>query len=77
MVLWLNYFMATHGISENHSPREIVTGREAHFNKHFKAVLCSNVEASKDTTVRNIMNPKPMNVQHWDHHKIYKVIRKN
>ena len=58
MVLWLNYFLATHGISEKYSPREIFTGREAHFNKHFKAVLGSDVEASKDTTVRNITNPR-------------------
>ena len=53
VVLWLNDFPNTQGISEKHPPREIVTDRELVFNKHFKTEFGYYVETSKDTAVKN------------------------
>ena len=57
MVLWLNDFLDTLGISEKHSPREIFTGREVNFSKHCKTVFGSHVEARKYMTITNNMKP--------------------
>ena len=54
----LNYMPYLRGISENFSPRELVTVRGLDFNKHCKARLGSYVEANEDIVVTNIQHPQ-------------------
>ena len=46
VVLWLNAFPSKKGISDNLSPREIVTRKNINFIKHCKALFDSCVKAS-------------------------------
>jgi hypothetical protein len=58
VVLWLNAFPNKQGISENLSPREIVTRKKISFVKHCKALFGSYVEATEDADITNDMKPR-------------------
>ena len=51
MTLWLNSFLVVQEISEQHLPREIVTGQEIDHKTHCKHVFGSYVEAHEDPTI--------------------------
>ena len=58
MVLCLNDIPSTQGNSDkNPTPREIFTGQDVDFNKHFKTVFGTYVESSEYATVANNTNP--------------------
>jgi len=53
VVLCLNSVPSALGISQVHSPREIVTWRGLDFNKHFKHQFGTYVEAHEDPVITN------------------------
>ena len=54
-VFWLNAPPATNGISEVHSPREIVLGRSIDYNLHCRATFGQYVHIHIDPDVTNNM----------------------
>ena len=55
VVFWLNAPPATNGISEVHSPREIVLGRSIDYNLHCRATFGQYVHAHIDPDITNDM----------------------
>ena len=55
VVMMINAVPANLGISENFSPREIVTGRKIDMKKDCRALFGAYVEASRDADVTNTM----------------------
>ena len=58
VVLWLNAFPSKKCVSDNISPREIVSRKKINFIKHCKALFGSYVEASEDADITNEMKPR-------------------
>eukprot|EP00956_Cyclotella_meneghiniana_P002565 scaffold3022_cov42-Cyclotella_meneghiniana.AAC.1 len=58
VILWMNAFPAKNGVSDEFSPREIVTGLRLDYKKHCQARFGAYVEASYDADVTNTMNDR-------------------
>eukprot|EP00956_Cyclotella_meneghiniana_P009213 scaffold12647_cov40-Cyclotella_meneghiniana.AAC.2 len=58
VILWMNAFPAKNGVSDEFSPREIVTGLRLDYKKHCQARFGAYVEASYDADITNTMNDR-------------------
>jgi hypothetical protein len=58
VVLWLNAFPPSSGISKTYSPRTIMTGTTLDYNKHFKLPFGAYVETHEMNTPTNTMKER-------------------
>jgi hypothetical protein len=58
VVLWINSFSTSNGVSETYAPREIVTGMKLDFTKHCKVEFGAYVEASFDDEITNTLKER-------------------